>query len=850
MFIRKPAEKLGIEYGEIKIKPFRSISVSEIYIHASNSKVVRDILSSILPSADISTADYRSNDAPTQLRIDPFSLPFRGSSISMQKIHLTMSLQMYTIQPNIKARSNDTTNNQNSSMSVTNSDVETNTSNDNTDMHVGSNSVATQKTPSKSNNGTESNKRMGSWFRNFFSRYPLPVLSLRVHGLCFDIDKAFLAPLNPDVTSPSSSILSGGEKLHDDHSKKCPAALPPCSIRNPRNNDTTLSHQNSNLPTFDQESVIEAALEGHINDADKISFYIDKWVKRVKKKSVDPHQRTQNSQRGLFSTLSNRRLEAKDDDDEGKNEQENENVIKWCRRIFKYAKVKLEDSVILISGVTTGTVMSARKKLHPHFASMFLAKVPISDRVYAAVIIKKLRLNQRQEKQNPELHLSGVSVHIGSHIKKETSSHATTKKPQLGDLVKKFDSQIVMNESKCIIKKLPKYVLEKYEWHRIAQVDLSLDVIGFEKIAVWLVSYDHQWDARNIGSNIEIPNLELNLLSKPIHQLMIILDDYFDPNSPVNEWKAWMTQRIKMDQRKASETTLREYRQSYLLKTKRELKGSKIIQSSTTISNNEHTQINNKNQRKDSPSIKKSIPNEDQSLKFIEKNIPFRSIMRQRSFVMSDGWKFPQSNAEFVNFLQRTCSSISQHTSPFEHDDDSDSATPASSLHGKIYRSEMDALISFLTAKFSFFAPHTTGQIRIGKVHVTLVQDNVDLSDVFTAENGISEEPCHVDSFCPITVEFDGVSMDFRKNSLSSKDIIARSSNPKASNFNSEVRINNEVYRLCLSIGNIILSPALFEKQFLNVEKSHTPSNDSLGILYKVSKKHFFVNCDDLSQNY
>ena len=752
----------------------------------------------------------------------------------------------------MKARMDDTTNNNNqngSTMSVATSDVETSVSNDNTDKHNGSNSVdATQKVSSQNNNGTNRTNILGLWFRTLFSRYPLPVLSLQVDGLCFDIDKAFIAPINPDIASTSTSNLAGTEKTNDDDSNKIPAALPPSSIRNHRNNDTTLS-QNNILPSFDQQSVIDAAMTNHIKAADKMSFYIQTWTSRVRKKILDPNQKMPISKRRLFANLSNKRLEL-EDEEEYNNHQKNELVIKWCRRIFKYVQVILEDSVILISGVPTNTVLSARKKLHPHFASMFLAKVPISCRTFAVILIKKLSLRQTHKMQHPELTLSGFSIHIASRIQKNPSSQSKRKRktPQLGNLAKKIDSHILMNESQCFSKKFPQHELQKFEWHGIAQLDLSVDLIGSEKIAVWLISYDHQWDVQHIGSNIEVLKLELTLLSKPLHQLMVILDDYFDPNSPVNEWKAWMIQRMKMNQPKVSTKNLRAYRLSYLSKTKYNEKrnlasiDSKNHQSDSNLSNNKYDQINKKSQKKESASTDKSTPNTEKVINSIEERLPFGSIMRQRSIVMIDEWKFSQNNAEFLNFLHRTGSSIFKSRARFENDDGSDFATPAQSLYGRIYQSDMDALISFLTMKFSFLAPHVKGEIRIRKIHVTFVQDSLDVSDISEAKTESSDESCNVNLFCPVTVEFDDISLNFRKNSISSREIIARSSTPKALNFNSDGRISREIYRLGLRIGSIILSPTLFENNCQNVEKNQIHSNDSLGILYKVSEKLFLLS--------
>jgi hypothetical protein len=189
------------------------------------------------------------------------------------------------------------------------------------------------------------------------------------------VEKAYIAPDPP---------------LEFHATERLPSAIPP-------------SHEHHhNLPTFDQEAVLDFLRNDEINDAEAVTFWIERWIGHV----VSKMKMSELGTGGKYAC-------AKDNptDDEKAN-----SFIQYIVQVFLHSiSFHLQNASLVLTGADSDFVKATREKYSSREANFVLAKLPRSKRALSIVGADAIEIAFSSDADcNLFLCCAGVQIKVGS----------------------------------------------------------------------------------------------------------------------------------------------------------------------------------------------------------------------------------------------------------------------------------------------------------------------------------------------------------------------------------------------------------------------------------------------------
>ncbi len=226
----------------------------------------------------------------------------------------------------------------------------------------------------------------------------------------------------------------------------------------------------------------------------------------------------------------------------------------------------------------------------------------------------------------------------------------------------------------------------RWEWYTIVEpFDVVAELKGVIPFVVYSLDYDHYWEERVLGLDLSVSS-EISLTMSPInlHTLFLHLDDWTDTNSPFNQWFEWLN-RCHQQTLKSSSTEKWTYCRNY--------------------------------ERKNVGRIENFHEVVSPQMKLIEKKMQCSEIMNLRCISMKDVWRVPKESTDFADYLQQSRSEINI-------DNTDDSAQVSSSPFQRTYATALDALVTLIQEKSSFFTPRIEVKCRVGTLKINFPPDD------------------------------------------------------------------------------------------------------------------------------
>jgi len=221
-----------------------------------------------------------------------------------------------------------------------------------------------------------STKSVASKLKNLIRSYiPRPVIVVKMSNVILTVEKAYIAPDPP---------------LEFHATERLPSAIPP-------------SHEHHhNLPTFDQEAVLDFLRNDEINDAEAVTFWIERWIGHV----VSKMKMSELGTGGKYAC-------AKDNptDDEKAN-----SFIQYIVQVFLHSiSFHLQNASLVLTGADSDFVKATREKYSSREANFVLAKLPRSKRALSIVGADAIEIAFSSDADcNLFLCCAGVQIKVGS----------------------------------------------------------------------------------------------------------------------------------------------------------------------------------------------------------------------------------------------------------------------------------------------------------------------------------------------------------------------------------------------------------------------------------------------------
>ena len=218
--------------------------------------------------------------------------------------------------------------------------------------------------------------------KNFIGSFiPRPMVVIKMSDVILTAEKAYLAPDSPP------EFAAGSEQF--------PSAIPP----------TDSDEWDPRWPVFDQEAMLEYFRNDEINDAEAVTFWIERWISHVVTKMK-------------FAKSEKTRNKPTDD------ERTNSILSSISRVIFHSITIQLQNASVVLSGADAAFVKATREKYSPSQANLVLAKLPKAKRGLSIISADAIEIGFSSDKEcNLFLCCAGVQVKVGNPCAAKSKKH-------------------------------------------------------------------------------------------------------------------------------------------------------------------------------------------------------------------------------------------------------------------------------------------------------------------------------------------------------------------------------------------------------------------------------------------
>jgi len=483
------------------------------------------------------------------------------------------------------------------------------------------------------------NKLSVHWIlRILYYLFPRPVIDVVMDGVILHVEKAYIAP-----DPPSELVIDGAHRS----TASLPSSVVSSDKRSPY------------IPTFDQEYWMDFLRNDEVNDADNLTFCIERWIKHV----VTKMRVKMNGSSDCMNSSDPRAVPKKERTDD---EKTNFLLTAILEATFHSLSIRLNNAAVVVCGAGSEVVKSTREKYDFREANLQLAKLPRNKRALTSVGADLISISFTADTRcNLLFYFVGLSGKVGNPRprKREVGSFTSGVEDDAGT---------------------------QYDWRTITHpFQVVLEVVGVIPFVIWALNYDHYWRTRTIGLNITTSQVKVALEPNDLHTVFLHFDDFTDPKSPLTEWFCWLQKRH------LEKLQLSDYQKSLYCESYARSKGVKYEENF-----NEGAHKLTLSQMRD-----------------LEKKMTRQDIIFLRCKAMKKKWRIPKENQEFVDFLGTSRSSI------VEEGNNRLPSSNSIPLYQRQYSSPLEALTCLVRESNSFLSPIIAVNFYISSLDLIIPND-------------------------------------------------------------------------------------------------------------------------------